>query len=227
MWTSSAGRFGRSRSDLPDRLLAVAAARLVPADLPVALPQLACGHRPEPPALGLHVESLAGRRHRASSGCSLPRAGHSDAQVGHEIKACRARFREDSLAAESSQAADAACEEVAEGAQAPWVGVGFVVVRHGGRRARGLYPCISAMETRVFRIEGKCSEMAGGTAAFWADLLSASLPRADLIPRARHKESMPTPDEPAASTSAASIVERTIGPANPRLVGPDPKGQPC
>jgi hypothetical protein len=31
-----------------------------------------------------------------------------------------------------------------------------VVVRHGGRRARCLYPCISAMETRVFRIGGEC-----------------------------------------------------------------------
>ena len=34
--------------DAPDQLLAVAAARLVPADLLIALPQLACGHRPEP-----------------------------------------------------------------------------------------------------------------------------------------------------------------------------------
>jgi hypothetical protein len=31
-----------------------------------------------------------------------------------------------------------------------------VVVRHGGRRARYLYPCISAMETRVFRIGEDC-----------------------------------------------------------------------
>jgi hypothetical protein len=54
--------------DAPDQVLAVAAARLVHADLLVSLPQLACGHRPEPPALGRHVESLAGRRHRASSG---------------------------------------------------------------------------------------------------------------------------------------------------------------
>ena len=53
----------------------------------------------------------------------------------------------------------AAGEEVAEGAQAPWVSVGLVVVRHGGRRARCLYPCISAMETRVFRIGGECFEM--------------------------------------------------------------------
>jgi hypothetical protein len=30
------------------------------------------------------------------------------------------------------------------------------VVRHGGRSARGLYPCISAMETLVFRIGGEC-----------------------------------------------------------------------
>jgi hypothetical protein len=37
--------------DAPDQVLAVAAARLVPADLLEALPQLACGHRPEPPAL--------------------------------------------------------------------------------------------------------------------------------------------------------------------------------
>jgi hypothetical protein len=29
-----------------------------------------------------------------------------------------------------------------------------VVVRHGGRRQRCLYPCISAMETLVFRIGG-------------------------------------------------------------------------
>ena len=144
MWTSCPGRFGRSRSDLPDQVLAVAAARLVPADLLVALPQLACGHRPEPPALGRHVESFAGRPHRASSGCSLPRAGHSDAQVGHEIKACRARFREDSLAAESSQAADAAGEEVAEGAQVPAVGVGLVVVRQSRAEARCLDPCVSA-----------------------------------------------------------------------------------
>lgn len=43
-------------------------------------------------------------------------------------------------------------KEVAEGAQAPWVGVGLVVARHGGRRQRCLYPCISAMETRAFRI---------------------------------------------------------------------------
>jgi hypothetical protein len=53
-----------------------------------------------------------------------------------------------------SQAADAAGEELAEGAQAPRVSVGLMVVRHGGRRARCLYPCISAMETLVFRIGG-------------------------------------------------------------------------
>jgi hypothetical protein len=113
--------------DAPDQVLAVAAARLVPADLLVALPQLACGHRPEPPALGLHVESLAGRRHRASSGCSLPRAGHSDARLGHEIKACRARFREDSLAADVVEPADAAGEEVADRAYARCIRDGVVV----------------------------------------------------------------------------------------------------
>ena len=59
----------------------------------------------------------------------VPRAEHSDARVDHEIKACRARFREDSLAADVVQAADAAGEEVAEGAQAPWVGIGLVVMR--------------------------------------------------------------------------------------------------
>jgi hypothetical protein len=37
-----------------------------------------------------------------------------------------------------------------------------VVVRHGGRRQRCLYPCISAMETRVFRIGGS-----GGQNACW------------------------------------------------------------
>jgi hypothetical protein len=57
----------------------------------------------------------------------VPRAGHSDARLGHEIKACRARFREDSLAAESSQAADAAGEEVADCAHARCIWDGVVV----------------------------------------------------------------------------------------------------
>ena len=92
----------------------------------------------------------------------VPRAGQSDARLGHEIKACRARFHPDLLAADVVQATDAAGEDVAEGAQAPWVDVGFVVVRHGGRRARCLYPCISAMETLVFRIGGS-----GGQNACW------------------------------------------------------------
>jgi hypothetical protein len=115
--------------------------------------------------LGFGFKPYFDQHHRASSGCSLPRAGHSDARLGHhEIKACRARFREDSLAA------DAAGEEVAEGAQAPWVGVGLVVVRHGGRRARCLYPCISAKRgsSESGEVAGQNARWEAGKAMFCA-----------------------------------------------------------
>lgn len=84
------------------------------------------------------------------------RAGHGDARLGRKITACRSRFHPDLLTTDGVRATDPVGEEVAEGGQATWIGMGFVVVRHCGRRARCLCRCFSAMETRLLNVPRKC-----------------------------------------------------------------------
>jgi hypothetical protein len=131
----------RHPQDAPDQVLAVAAARLVAADLLVPPPHLACGHRPELPALGFHVEPNSGRGHRASSERGLSATGTvtlDSATRSRIVVGCRGGFRDDSPVAHVVQAPDAACEDVADGADAPRVGGVVVMVGHG--RAEGAVP---------------------------------------------------------------------------------------
>jgi hypothetical protein len=112
----------------------------------------------EPRALGPYAGSLAGRRHRASSGCGFPAPGTvtlDSATRSRHVAPESARIRWRRM---SSEAADAAGGEVPEAAQAPRIGVGFVVVPQSPARARCLYPCMSASrESRATRrlLEGR------------------------------------------------------------------------
>jgi len=99
------------------------------------------GHRPELPALGLPAESNSGRGHRASSGRGRSATGTvtlDSATRSRIVAGCCGGFRDDSPVAESIKAADVARDDVADGADAPRVGGGVVVVGHG--RAEGVVP---------------------------------------------------------------------------------------